>query len=610
MADAGVVTRFVVQAVRAFGDRVLTLEGQHGATGAQAVGRDLVRLLFGGSGTATQVPAPLAAMISYGDRRDSWVTLESHIDGLLDADPALAAAASDLLNGYYRRVLDSGDGPALVELGKAFWHNDPDLARDALERAVAAGHEPALIELARHRFIVSGDYDGALLLLEKAIGSPDPDVSAGALARLGETHYAHGDYEAARAAFDRCIATGHRDWGPQAMLMLASLLIYQIGDRDAARDMLNAAVGTGHPDHARAALSGLGHLLHQAGDDQGAIAAYRQQAGMAPPGGRGDALCDLADLLEETGDADGARAAWQQVIVTEPGSDAAGRALISLLNLLGRQRDLDGLRASLDAGTAACIPGAAYAHVVIGNVLREHGDTDGWRQAWQRAIDAGYDDDGFLQDELSPPADDPGDEPADVPPGFDPRNMARTAVSVLETGLPPLPDGLNHHMAIPLARWTAGDTGVVLFLHFVRHRRGWDPAAIPVTLTRQDGQWTVSAGYRAGTSFHDPFTDPGDLRGLDGRPIAVSGGSHGAGTAICYGTAATAVTHIALIQDGQEDRRQLRSHFGAWIVITSRPGPFTVAAISANGTTLGEISFDPAEHPGAPPPPTRERPVR
>ena len=184
--------------------------------------------------------------------------------------------------------------------------------------------------------------------------------------------------------------------------------------------------------------------------------------------------------------------------------------------------------------------------------------------------------------------------------------MARTAVTVLETALPPLPDGLNRHMAIPLAYWTAGDTAVVLFLHFVRHRRGWSSAAIPVTLARQDGQWKALAGHRAGTSFHDPFTDPGDLHGLAGRPIISGGGSHGAGTAIRYGTAAAAVRQVALIQDGQEDRRPLHSHFGAWIIITSRPGPFTVAAIDANGTALGEIAFDPAKHPGAPPPP-RER---
>ncbi len=416
MADAGVVTRFVVQAVRAFGDRVLAHEDRPGATGAQAVGRDLAGLIFASSGTVAQVPAPLAAMISYGDRRDSWVTLVSHIDELLDADPALAAATSDLLDGYFRRVLGSGNGPALVELGGVLWNDEPGLAREALERAIAAGHEPALIELARHRYIVSGDYDGALVLLERAIGSADPDVSAAALARLGQTHLAYGDYGAARAAFGRCIATGHPDWAPQAMLMLAGLLIHQVGDRDAARDMLNTAIGTGHPIHARAALSGLGHLLHQAGDDQGAIAAYRRLADLSPPGSRGDALCDLADLLEHTGDADGARTAWQQVIDTEPGSDWAGRALIGLLNLLGGQGDLDGLRAALDAGTAAGIPDAAYAHVVIGNVLRKRGDTDGWRQAWQRAIDAGYDDDGFLQDELSPPADDdPGGEPADLP---------------------------------------------------------------------------------------------------------------------------------------------------------------------------------------------------
>lgn len=47
------------------------------------------------------------------------------------------------------------------------------------------------------------------------------------------------------------------------------------------------------------------------------------------------------------------------------------------------------------------------------------------------------------------------------------------------------------------------------------------------------------------------------------------------------------------------DSRPLHSHLGAWIIVTSRPGPFTVAAIGENGTTLAESPFTRPEHPDA-----------
>ena len=225
---------------------------------------------------------------------------------------------------------------------------------------------------------------------------------------------------------------------------------------------------------------------------------------------------------------------------------------------------------------------------MIGRVLKDRGDPDGWRDAWQQAIDAGYEDAEDLLEELSPPAEDKEDgEPAGVPPGFDPQNMARTGIAVLEHGLPPLPEPLTHRMAVPMAYWAARDTAVVLFLNFHRHRRTWQPIALMATFTRQDGEWKRDTHWH-GTSFHDPFTDPGGLHGLAGRPIASSGGLGGV---ICHGTAAPAVKYLALIQDGHQDRRPLDNHFGAWVIRTEKAGPVAVAALDENGTTLAKMEL-------------------
>ncbi|HVB46279.1 MAG TPA: hypothetical protein VNF47_26720 [Streptosporangiaceae bacterium] len=45
--------------------------------------------------------------------------------------------------------------------------------------------------------------------------------------------------------------------------------------------------------------------------------------------------------------------------------------------------------------------------------------------------------------------------------------------------------------------------------------------------------------------------------------------------------------YLALIQDGHEDRRRPDNHFGAWVVLADKPGPFTVAAIDETGTRPG-----------------------
>ena len=86
------------------------------------------------------------------------------------------------------------------------------------------------------------------------------------------------------------------------------------------------------------------------------------------------------------------------------------------MNHLWDVGDLDGLLAAYQAGTNKNVREAPYALVVIGRVLRDRGDLDGWREAWRHAIDAGFEGTDDLRDKLSPPAEDQdGDEPAGVP---------------------------------------------------------------------------------------------------------------------------------------------------------------------------------------------------
>lgn len=392
-------------------------------------------------------------------------------------------------------------------------------------------------------------------------------------------------YQAARAAWEECIATGNPDWAPHAMTMLASILESKLGDRDGALAMFQAAFDTAHPEVAPRAMLWIGLLLERTGDNDGAQAAYQRAADAAPSGMRGTALWQLAELLHKRGDTAAAKAVWQQIIDTETDEGSPEMALSSLVNQLGSEGDLAGLRAAYRAGTGSDIPGAPYALVEIGNVLRDSGDLDGWREAWQQAIDVGYEDANDLLEELSPPADDEDDEPADVPAEFDPRSMARNGIAVLENGLPPLPTVLTRHMAVPMAYWAARETAAGLFLRFHRHRRAWDPWAIVATFTSQDGQWAAEGTHWHGTDFHDPFTDPGGRYGLGGEAIVYSSTSD----TIWHGTADASVKYLALIQDGHQDRRPLDNHFGAWIVRADKPGPFRVAAIDENGTTLAEI---------------------
>jgi hypothetical protein len=292
--------------------------------------------------------------------------------------------------------------------------------------------------------------------------------------------------------------------------------------------------------------------------------------------------------------------AWRQVI----GSREAPWAEIAfshLLNQLSDEDDLDGARDMHRLGIETANPDTPHALVTIGNLLKERGDTEGWRAAYQQAIDSGYGAADDLREILSPPADDQDDPaedpyPADLPPQFDPANIRQTGNAVLHHGLPPLPATLTYQMAIPVAYWTARHCAVVLFLQFTRHGREQWPVTVMATFSRDQDRWEPDSHWVGTGGHHDPIANPGDLREMDGQAMTTSGGSHndtpapGHPAAIQIGRAASAVTQILLTQNGHEDRRPLDTHFGFWVICTEQPSPFQVTGLDKDGTVLAQIN--------------------
>jgi hypothetical protein len=167
---------------------------------------------------------------------------------------------------------------------------------------------------------------------------------------------------------------------------------------------------------------------------------------------------------------------------------------------------------------------------------------------------------------------------------------------VLEKGLPELPDELDHRMSIPVAFWTAPSCAVVLFLEFSHDDDGAIlPRAMMMTYAR-DGELWSGHDYHGGVGWsHDPVTDLRGTRDLDGRAIVEGGGSFtdsprpGHPAAVVVGRVRPDVTHLALLQDGHEERRALRSHFGAWVVCTERWSPYQINALGEGGVLLASL---------------------
>jgi hypothetical protein len=351
-------------------------------------------------------------------------------------------------------------------------------------------------------------------------------------------------------------------------------------------------------------MVGLAFRLSRQDDLEGAEALYREAVEAGDADWSGHASFALGTLLNRTGNVAGAKAAWQRLIDANTPEWAAA-AFTGLVNLLEQQEDADGLRAAYRSGATLGNPDAPYALFQLGGLLSELGDTDGAHEAWQQAIDAGCADPDSVRELMSPdpePQPDPlaRPYPPGLPPRFDPANMIRAGIDVLEHGLPPLPEVLTYDMAVPVAYWTAECCAVVLILRFIRlgHDDRHAPLALIVEYSRgEDGGW-VSPRHVVGGSFsHDPISSPDSMRDLGGNPMVHGGSSQarevtpGRPASVVRGRAGPEVKYLASIKDGHEDRRPLESYFGAWVVCTEQPGPFDVVGRDASGVVLGVLEY-------------------
>ena len=176
----------------------------------------------------------------------------------------------------------------------------------------------------------------------------------------------------------------------------------------------------------------------------------------------------------------------------------------------------------------------------------------------------------------------------------------RTGIQVLDHGLPPLPAVLTYDMTIPVAYWKAGQCAIVLMLTFdPRDHGSADPSELQLIYSRgPDGSWTPPS-HAFGSNFgYNPIANPdGRFYGLDGQVMVTSGGSQGRtltpGFPACTAVALISpeVQYLALTKDGQEDRRPVESHFGAWVVCIEDHGPYELATLDANGAALQSMQL-------------------
>jgi tetratricopeptide (TPR) repeat protein len=554
---------FMVMAVRVHGwDALRGGDGGRGADSGEAVGQRLLGLVFGLQ-VGKAHPGVLDELARDPHSRRALGELTHLVYEAFQADQALASEAAAVIAASYRRRANTGDTEALIELGDFLYWDEPEAARAAYQEAVEAGHLPAMIGLGRVLSNVLEDEEAAFAVFEQAAASGDADVSAEAMYEIAHAT-AYRDVAVRSALLERAIDTRHPAWAAAAMIEMAFLL--KQDDPEGAEALVRRAIREGDADRSAHASALLG------------------------------------DLLERKGEVDEAKAIWERLINSRH-ADQAGAAFISLVNLLTHQEDTDGLRAAYLHGVALDNPEAPVALLQLGQLLEARGDADRAHEAWRQAIDAGCKDPGYWQERMSPaPKREPEVRvyPPGLPPEFDPANVIRAGIEVLEHGLPPLPGVLRHEMAIPVAYWVAGQCAVVLVLQYMFPSHGHDepmPMAMQASYSRgADGRWEPPARIHGTTFSPDPLRNPESI--WDQHRPMVGGGMSLAGEAtpghpfvIATGRAAPEVKYLAVVKDGHEDRRPLESHFGAWVVCTEEPGPFEIEGLDANGAVLASLPY-------------------
>ena len=307
------------------------------------------------------------------------------------------------------------DGPRLHRLIAAFAAADAGTAVTAVETAVAQA------AAAQNATALPGPvlpWQPHLRFLAEAAASRNSDAASRLLNELGTHLHMIADLAGAKAAFERALALGEANFGPDHPEVAIhvnnlGLVLRDFGDLAGAKAAFQRALATSeasfgpeHPD-VSVYVNNLGDVLHALGDLAGAKAAFERaltidEANFGPDHPKvATGVNNLGSVLQDLGDLAGAKAAFQRALTIDEanfGPDHPNVA-IRVNNLGGVLRDFGDLAGAKAAFERALALGEAnfgpdHPEVAIrvnnlGLVLQDFGDLAGAKAAFERALTIG-----------------------------------------------------------------------------------------------------------------------------------------------------------------------------------------------------------------------------
>ena len=140
-----------------------------------------------------------------------------------------------------------------------------------------------------------GQDPAAEVMLRRAVGWDDADVSPRAAASLALLLLERGDVQAALATYHQALDSGHPEAMPNAAFNIGVIRLKQ-GDVTAAEAAYNQAIESGHPHWGASAAFNLGMLLQARGDLDHARAALERAVAIGGPSGEQAAQSAAAEL--------------------------------------------------------------------------------------------------------------------------------------------------------------------------------------------------------------------------------------------------------------------------------------------------------------------------
>ena len=178
------------------------------------------------------------------------------------------------------------------------------------------------------------------------------------------------------------------------------------------------------------------------------------------------------------------------------------------------------------------------------------------------------------------------------------REMAQNGLTVLDAGLPALPQKWSYSAPVPLAYWKSSACATVLFFFFYfQNEKGViQPSETPFCYTRNDTTWQIikeSHGFSAITD--DPISSPNSLAYDEHFAIKWSGSSLDSDSQprnpaiVIFGRHAPDVAEIRVLQGGSSRIAPATGHFGAWIICSERFESFRIEALDISGRVIAYL---------------------